>query len=224
MFKAVIFDRDGVIIDSEGNNRKTAQQVSYDLAGIVLTEADKQYIIARHPADYLASLRQKYLALTTVSDEDFFQGTTSMYKSLIPTITFIQPAVDAVKRLHESGLRLALNTSSPLEETLFIFPQHGLLDHFEAFTTFSDGCPRKPDPASYLLTAQKLGLSPSECVAIEDSSFGLQSAKAAGMACIIIPTVYTEYQDFSSADAIVESAEEVTIPFLESLRGSVMKK
>ncbi len=196
MFKAVIFDRDGVIIDSEGNNWQTAQAVCSDLACVTLTEDDKKYIIARHPADYLASLRQKYPALTTVSDEDFFQGTTSMYKSLIPMIAFIQPAVEAIRRLHESGVRLALNTSSPLQETLTIFPQHGLLDYFDAFTTFSDGCPRKPDPASYLLTAQKLGLSPSDCVAIEDSSFGLQSAKAAGMSCIVIPNSYTKEQDF----------------------------
>lgn len=221
MFKAVIFDRDGVIIDSEGNNWKTAQTVCSNLACLTLTDDDKTYVIARHPADYLPILRQKYPILTTVSDENFFKETTAMYQSLIPMITFIQPAVDAVKRLHSDDFRLALNTSSPLDETLLIFPQHGLLDYFDAFTTFSDGCPRKPDPASYLLTVQKLGLSPSDCVAIEDSSFGLQSAKAAGMACIIIPTAYTEHQDFSSADAIIDSADAITIAFLESLRGKL---
>lgn len=217
MFKAVIFDRDGVIIDSEGNNWKTAQTVCFDLAGIHLEEDDKKYVIAKHPADYLTSLRHKYPALDTVSDADFLAETASVYRSLMTTIVSIQPAVEAIRRLHESGIRLALNTSSPLEETLTIFPQHGLLDYFEAFTTFSDGCPRKPDPASYILTAQKLGLSPSDCVAIEDSSFGLQSAKAAGMSCIIIPNTYTKEQDFWLADVILASAEEITIPLLESI-------
>lgn len=220
MFKAVIFDRDGVIIDSEGNNWKTAKKVSYDLAGITLTDDDRHIVIAKNPLDYLASLRQKYPALDMVSDGDFLAETASVYRSLMTTIVSIQPAVHAIQRLHELGLRLALNTSSHLHETLDIIEQQWLINCFEVCTTFNDGCPRKPDPASYLLTAQKLSLSPSDCVVIEDSSFGLQAAKAAGMTCIVIPNRYTQGQDFSLADSIVDSADAISIPFLESLRGT----
>lgn len=220
MFQAIIFDRDGVIIDSEGVNRQAAVQAFSHWSGVKLTEDDKHYVIARHPVDYGLALRQKYHLPDTLSDQDFLLLCNDIYSSLMEDIAFIEPAVDCIRRLQRAGCRLALNTSSYLQQTLSLLQQKNLADCFEVVTSYDDKCAKKPDPASYLLTAQKLWLSPSECVAIEDSSFGLQAAKAAGMTCVIIPTLSTKDQDFSLADSIVDSADEITIPFLESLRGT----
>jgi len=88
---------------------------------------------------------------------------------------------------------------------------------FTVMTTAEDTKTRKPDPESYLLTAQKLGVEVSECIAIEDSKIGLDAAKAAGMKCIVIPNKYTKDQDFSQADLIVHSADALDIDLLKSI-------
>ena len=63
----------------------------------------------------------------------------------------------------------------------------------------------KPAPDCYLLAAQRLGLAPAQCVAIEDTQAGVTSAVAAGMACVAVPHALSRHQDFSRASAVVDS-------------------
>lgn len=85
---------------------------------------------------------------------------------------------------------------------------------------------KKPAPDVYLLAAEKLDVSPSGCVVIEDSGIGLQAAKAAGMACLVTKSTYTGGDDFSSADRVVDelgepgSGECVTLDNLQALLGA----
>jgi beta-phosphoglucomutase-like phosphatase (HAD superfamily) len=80
----------------------------------------------------------------------------------------------------------------------------------------------KPSPEIYLLAAEKIGVSPGQCVAIEDTCHGLQAAKTAGMACIVTPSEYTRDQDFRDADLVVAdldngSGKHIDVQTLRSL-------
>jgi len=72
----------------------------------------------------------------------------------------------------------------------------------------------KPDPEGYLLAANKLGLQSSVCLVLEDAPSGVQAAKAAGMRCAAIPSIYTKDGDFSKADFVLKNLEEV-IPIIK---------
>ncbi len=211
MLKAVIFDRDGVLIDSEYANVGATEETFKEL-WITINEEDKQQIIGRHPKDHLEYFHTKY----TFSDDDFWGIIYKRYYDLLDKVPFIWKAINLWNRIKDDVI-LALNTSSELKDTLWLLKKGNMENLFTALTTAEDTQKRKPEPDSYLLTAQKLGVLPSECVAIEDSAIWLTSAKAAGMKCIIIPNAYTKNQDFSQADLIVDSADEIDIQKLREL-------
>ena len=82
-------------------------------------------------------------------------------------------------------------------------------DIFSAILSGSDVVHTKPAPEIYLLTAERLGMSPARCVAFEDSEAGVRSAKAAGMTVIAVPNFFTAHQDHSAADVVLSGLEDV---------------
>jgi HAD superfamily hydrolase (TIGR01509 family) len=104
-------------------------------------------------------------------------------------------------------------TSSRREHFEIIHAATGLLPYFDFVMTRENYIKTKPDPEPYLTAVKRCGLSPEDCVIVEDSERGLESAKAAGIKCIVVPHVLTKNSDFSGAwrvlDNIREVAEEV---------------
>jgi len=80
---------------------------------------------------------------------------------------------------------------------------------FDEIVTGSEVEHNKPHPEIYLTAAERLGLAPASCVALEDSQPGVESAKAAGMICFAVPTEHTCHQNFERADAVLASLPEV---------------
>ena len=91
-----------------------------------------------------------------------------------------------------------------------VLAELGLERQFDATAGGDEVRRAKPDPDVYLLAARRLGAAPEACVALEDSQHGVRSAKAAGMACIAVPSPLTRQMDFSAADLVVGSLDEVT--------------
>ncbi|HEY3284221.1 MAG TPA: HAD-IA family hydrolase, partial [Armatimonadota bacterium] len=87
----------------------------------------------------------------------------------------------------------------------------GLEDAFQAVVTSSDVKHGKPAPDVYLRCAEKLGVDPARCLALEDSCYGLQAAKAAGMTCYVVPSELTCRQDLSLADGRLDSLEDLDL-------------
>ena len=211
MLKAVIFDRDGVIVDSEYAN-VTAGAMAFKQLGIEINEDDQKQIVWKHPNDYLTYFHTKY----DFSDEEFLKIVAPIYFDLLKKMPFIPQAMELGHSIKNEVL-LALNTSSELEDTQWLLKRWNIENLFNVLTTKEDIANRKPHPDSYVLTAQRLGVAPWECIAIEDSAIWLAAAKAAGMKCIVIPTSYTKDQDFSQADLIVDSADKLDINILREI-------
>jgi len=120
------------------------------------------------------------------------------------------PGVERVVReLHARGIRLAVTTSAMGDVVDEILRRFGLREFFDVIVDGNDVSVGKPDPAAYLITAQKLGVAPAECVVFEDSHVGVLAAKAAGMMCIAVRHRKARvWQDLSAADQVLESFEE----------------
>lgn len=117
-------------------------------------------------------------------------------------------AVELVRRLRDQdgiGLALASNSSRHLVDTAL--RTAGLTDAFEVIVTADDVAHAKPAPDIYLLACERLGVAPSDALALEDTAPGIAAAKAAGLTCIAVPQ-FAE-TDVSAADRVVDSLEEL---------------
>jgi HAD superfamily hydrolase (TIGR01509 family) len=99
--------------------------------------------------------------------------------------------------------RLAIVTSSDPEPFARTHARTALLGHFELVLTREHYVRSKPDPEPYLCAVERLGVAPGRCLVIEDSERGLQAAKAAGLACWVIPSGLTRSGRFDGADAVL---------------------
>lgn len=123
------------------------------------------------------------------------------------------PGADPVLRaLHERGVRMAVTSSAVRSSIEAILERFGLLGCFELIVDGSEVVVGKPDPEAYLVTAARLGVTPPGCVVFEDSTVGVQAAKAAGMFCVAVrnPQAKTD-QDLSPADVELGSLLDLDV-------------
>lgn len=122
------------------------------------------------------------------------------------------PGVKALLRmLRERGIPAGLASTSDWEWVSSMLREAGLLDCFQAIVTRSDVPRGKPEPDVYLKCAERLGVRAERCLALEDSCYGLEAAKRAGMTCYVVPSELTRLQDLSKADGLLASLEELDL-------------
>ena len=206
--EAVVFDMDGVLIDSEPLWREVEREV---FAGVGVHLTDEQMVetmgvridqvvehwYRRHPWDGPGR------------DEVAEAVVAGMERAIRERAALHEGAVEAVDRMARAGVRLALASSSPARLIRAVLAIEGLADRFEVAHSAEDEPRGKPDPAVYLTTAAKLGVAPDRCLAIEDSVSGVRAAKAAGMVCVAIPEVSAPRHAFDDADLVLGSIADL---------------
>jgi HAD superfamily hydrolase (TIGR01509 family) len=115
-----------------------------------------------------------------------------------------------------AGLRMAVATTGSLAWVKPLLDLHFGLDRFEVVVGGDDVKETKPDPAAYRIALERLGLDPSEAVAVEDSVPGLGAARAAGVPCVVVPNDYTRGQDFSGAVLVVDGFPDLDVATLRA--------
>jgi HAD superfamily hydrolase (TIGR01509 family) len=211
--KAILFDRDGIIIDSEYAHIKAVEE-SFKKLNITITKNDKKLIVARHPNDYIPDFKKKY----KFSSEQFLEEESKLYYKYFNEVPIFNETIKSIKKLKEENYKIGLTTSSGINSTRELFKRiEDLEKYFDVIVTREQYTKSKPNPEPYLLTAKKLDVKPNECIVVEDSSTGLIAAKSAGMKCIVIPTELTKEQDFSKADLIIDSGKKLTRELIEKL-------
>ncbi|MDD3085003.1 MAG: HAD family phosphatase [Candidatus ainarchaeum sp.] len=115
---------------------------------------------------------------------------------------------------NNQNYKIALCSGGPRDEVILKLKRNDFLKYFEVVTTSSDVERGKPFPDIYEKAVERLMLNKEECLAVEDTQYGVQSAKDAGLFCFAVPSEYSLKQDFSKADEILKSLEEV-FPFFE---------
>lgn len=202
--KAIIFDRDGVIIDTDSS---IAASMVYGLnaLGITATKDDVPLMAGKS----IDTIKDYLLSKWDFDFDEFRKIQRQYYYDNIDNVPYFAETIEYIKKWYSEGRTLALTTSAAKEGTVIYLNRLGLQHMFQIIVTKEDCAKHKPDPEPYLLTARKLGLAPQDCLVIEDSSTGVESAKAANMICIAIPNDNTKLQDFSKADYVVKSMKEV---------------
>lgn len=202
--KAVILDRDGVIINSDVVVIKAAREAFAQL-GFTLLDEDIPQITGRSYSVYTDYFLQKW----DFDAEEYYRIMRELFYANLDAAPYFEEAVKLIKKLHGQKIPLAITTSAGREGTLLILEKAGIAGMFDVIVTKEDCKNLKPDPEPYALTAKKLGITPELCLAIEDTALGVESAKKAGLKCIAIPNEHTRDQDFSLADKVVTSGGEV---------------
>jgi beta-phosphoglucomutase len=209
-FDAVIFDMDGVLIDSEPLHHEVVNQV-LSVDGIPhMGRAEYEQFLGTTTDEFFDTLIVRYKLRRSKAEY-----TAHYDDALLLALAQPREASAGVKpllaRLRALGLRLALASSSRriwIDATL---RSVGLSDAFDALVSGDDVELGKPDPAIYVLAAQRVGVEPARCLAIEDSPSGVQSARAAGMAVLGVRTSYTAHLHLQGVERTVDSLAELDL-------------
>lgn len=208
MIKAVIFDMDGVMIDSEPLWEKT-ERILLARRDIEYTPTYRDQIVGLNQNDSGKLLIDTFELNEKVEDviSERVEILTAIYEEELEVVRDLIPLLDD---LRDHQFKLAVASSSPLRVINFVLDMFSLHEYFP--TVVSGECTDngKPHPAIYLHTADRLEVEPSECVAIEDSINGLRSAKAAGMYCIAVPDKRLSQVEFQNADLIVPNLNRIS--------------
>jgi HAD superfamily hydrolase (TIGR01509 family) len=214
--EAVIFDMDGVLVDSEVYWAQGRIEYARDL-GKVWGHDDYRLVMGRATLEWAEVMRERMeLDMTPREIADaMIERMRAKYSERLP----VRPgAVEAVK-LAATRYRVGLASGSPTALIQHVTQLTGLDQVFEVMV-FGDDVPNgKPSPDIYLAALQVLGVDPSRAVGVEDSGNGLRSVKAAGMYAIAAPSPDFPLTDevLTLADAKIDSLEDFTLELVESL-------
>jgi HAD superfamily hydrolase (TIGR01509 family) len=214
--RAVAFDLDGVLVDSEERWTRAKRALVEETGGRWKPEATRAMLGMSSP-EWSGYLHDE-LGVPLAPDEINQAVVERMLEDYRRDLPLIDGATDAVRRL-ATQWPLALATSSNREVIDVVLETSGLADAFAAIVSSDEVARGKPAPDVYLEAAERLGVGPADAAAIEDSTNGLLAARAAGMAVVAIPnpSFPPSEEALAAADVVLESIAELTPATVEAL-------
>ena len=206
MIEAILWDNDGVLVDTEHLYFQATREAMAEVS-VPLSERDyidfllKDSRGAWHLAEEAGVSAERIGALKALRNK--------RYSELLAADTHTIDGVrETLAELH-GQYAMGIVTSSRRDHFDIIHSRTGLIEYFDFVVAGGDYAQSKPAPDPYLAGLQRLEVAAGCCIVIEDSERGLQSALAAGLGCIVIPSGMTKGGDFSGAAAILKSVREV---------------
>lgn len=218
MIKALIFDFDGTIIDTESVWYRTFQE-AFESYGVALpVEMYAPCIGTGHdafnPFEYLVT--DLHLPIDLPS---FRQSVSRRHTELMEHEAVRPGILEYLQRARAEGLKVGLASSSSRAWIDRFTEKLKIRSYFHCVRTADDVERVKPDPALYLQTLECLGVSGSDAVAIEDSPNGARAAKAAGLYCLVVPSLVTRDLEFGPVDRRLASLADLNFDTLREERG-----
>ena len=206
MNKAIFWDNDGVLVDTERLYFQATQE-TLESVGVVLDHEHYVEFFLRQGRGAWHLLEERGVGADDI--ERLRQRRNDLYSELLDreacAIEGVSGTLEALHRKYVMGVV----TSSRRDHFDIIHSRCNLLQYFDFVLTAADFARVKPHPDPYLLAIEKSGANKDECIAVEDSERGLQAAIEAGIRCIVIPTALTRGGDFSRAYCVLDSVTEV---------------
>lgn len=207
--KAVLFDMDGVIVDTEPLHRKSYFRM-FDDVGIDVSDSlynsftgqatlpicrtlRDQFELDKKPEDLMA-LKRKHFKYLFENDSD---------------LALLDGVHDLIRDYYNNDLTLVLASSASMVNIERIFDRFDLNQYFKAKISGADLKASKPHPEIFIKAADLAGENKENCMVIEDSTNGIAAAKAAGIYCVGFKSPHSANQDYSKADKVIRSFEEI---------------
>jgi HAD superfamily hydrolase (TIGR01509 family) len=207
-FRAVVFDFDGLILDTEWP-LFVAWQETYRRHGGELTADDWADIvgtIGHDPTEALATVA------TEPFDPDVVRESTWERARELIAGEVVLPGIETwLADAARLGLGVAVASSGSMEWVEGHLHRLELRHHFHAVRCHGEDLAAKPAPDLYLAATAALGVAPNEAIAVEDSPTGIAAAKAAGLCCVAVPNRLTAHRDLSAADVVVPSLADLAL-------------
>jgi len=196
--QAVIFDMDGVLVDSEPFGFEAMRRMVARY-GLGYSEEENAEFLGRTTLDSCRILKARHgLPDSAETLADFY--IEGMLAQIEEGPVPMRGVPDVLERVRAGGYRLALASSAELRVIHANLTALALGPLFEAVVSGTQVARGKPAPDVFLAAADRLGVPPAHCLVVEDSRNGLLAAKAAGMRCAVVPCAHTRHQDFREAD------------------------
>ncbi len=215
--RAIVFDFDGVLADTEGLHLRTFQDVFSERGWTLDRAAYYDRYLGYDDIDLVTAFAgDERLAVTDAEIGEIVRDKTHRFAQYLASAAVLFPTARAAVTRLAPHYSLAIASGSLSEEITAILNHAGLTPAFRAIVGADDVARRKPAPDPYVEAVARLGVAPGAAVAIEDSRWGLASAHAAGLRTIGITTSYAA-SELTPADAIVSSLDEVTAELIDGL-------
>jgi HAD superfamily hydrolase (TIGR01509 family) len=207
MFKAIIFDMDGLMVDTEALQseafgttlRHFGVEPVLNAQGIVQTVG---------VSDNYARLQKQY-GLANL--DEFIAHKRRIYvEALVRNVTAMPGLHALLQDLTPQSIKKAIASSSAQAHIELIVKKLDIAHHFDAIISGEHIPHSKPAPDIFIEAARRLAVKPADCIVLEDALPGVTAAKAAGMLAVAVPNRFTSHQDFSTADLVVPSLKQLS--------------
>jgi beta-phosphoglucomutase len=223
IIQAVIFDCDGILVDTEPLHYRAFQKVlvpfglAHDFAHYL-----EQFVGFDDRETFVHAFREAGIELEAATLQRLIQTKSMVLRELVEQgVPSFPGVVDLVKELMGRGIPMAVASGALRHEVEAFIASLGLSEAFRTIVAADDVKKSKPDPETYLLAIERLGLvfgplDPSNCVAVEDTPAGIRSAKSAALPVIAVTNSFPE-SELSEADKIVRSLADLSLPDMAAM-------
>jgi HAD superfamily hydrolase (TIGR01509 family) len=208
MIKAVIYDMDGVVINTIPLGKKAEYEI-FKKRGIILKEEMYKDTIGMRENETIDYWRKKY-QWSNINPKKVLEEYLSYYeKEIYENGVLMKGILESLQFFQNKQVKLALASSSYMRQINAVVEKFDIERYFDVIYSAEYEDYGKPHPGVYLATAKRLEVSPDECLAIEDSLNGIIAAKSARMKCLCVPLSEPDDRAFSIADYILPSLSDI---------------
>lgn len=217
MIEAVVFDMDGVLVDTENTWHEVRRQYVARFGG-TWEERHQRDCMGANSGQWARYLIRTF-GIPRTEEQVISEVVQLLEERYTEAIPVIPGACSAVRRLWEAGFSLAVASSSPLAIIKFVVERLGLSSCFAALVSSDMVVHGKPEPDVYLHACSRLRVHPSRAMAVEDSASGITAAARAGLVLVAIPnSVFVpDKESLARANCVLQSIQELTPELVRSL-------